>query len=112
MAQTITTSSPRALAQIATGRYLDTGTVAAYTFTLGFRPRYVKVMNVDGLCMMEWFEGMAAASAVKTVDSGSNATDVVKITSHGITVSDTGFIMGLDTDVNVTNEQVSFLALA
>jgi hypothetical protein len=96
---------------IALGRYKDTGTAAAFTITTGFKPRYVKVMNVDGLCMEEWYEGMADASAVKTVDSGSNATDVIKITSNGITVSASGFTVGLDTDINVSSEQLSWIAM-
>jgi hypothetical protein len=47
---------------------------AAFTITTGFKPRYVKILNVDGLCMEEWIEGMADASALKTVDSGSGTT--------------------------------------
>jgi hypothetical protein len=96
---------------VALGRYKDTGTAAAFTITLGFTPRHVKVVNVDGLCMEEWYEGMAAASAVKTVDSGSGTTDIVKITSNGITVSGNTFTVGLDTDINVTNEQLSWIAM-
>lgn len=111
MAQTITQKNPQVTTRMATGRILDTGTVAAMDVDLGFKPRYVKVVNVDGLAMMEWFEGMANASAVKTVDSGSNATDIVKLTSNGITVTDFGFTIGLDTDVVVTSEQISWLAL-
>lgn len=107
MAQTITTKSPRALAQIATGRYLDTGTVAAYTFTLGFRPRYVHLINNTSGDEVVYIEGMPAASGHKRVAAGTGAN----ISSNGITVSDTGFIFGLDTDLNVTSEQVSFVAL-
>lgn len=109
MAQTITTKKPGVLAQVATGRYLDTGTVAAYTFTLGFKPRYVKVVNLaSSSASFEWFEGMADASAWKTTTSGAGSL----VTSNGITVSDTGFTLGLDTDVNVSNEQISWLAIA
>jgi len=108
MAQTITTENPRALAQIATGRYLDTGTVAAYTFTLGFKPRYIHIINNTSRDEAFWFEGMAAASMNKRVAAGTGTL----VTSNGITVSNTGFIFGLDTDLNVTNEQVSFMALA
>jgi hypothetical protein len=96
---------------VATGAYKDTGTAAAFTITTGFRPRYVKVVNHDGLCMEEWFEGMAAAASAKIVDSGSNATDITKVTSNGITVSDSGFTVGLDTDINVTGEQIYWLAM-
>ncbi len=108
MAQTITQKNPRPLAQVATGRYLDTGTVAAYTFTLGFQPRYVHVINNTSGDEETWIEGMTAAYAHKRVAAGTAA----QITSLGITVSATGFTLGLDTDVNVTSEQVSFLALA
>ena len=109
MAQTITTKLPRALAQVATGRYLDTGTVAAYKFTLGFKPRYVRVQNLAATgATLEWYEGMADASAVKRVTAG----DMTVITTLGITVADDGFTFGLDTDTNVTSEQVSFLAIA
>lgn len=108
MAQTITTKKQGVRAQMATGRYLDTGTVAAYTFTLGFKPRYVRVINLTSGDTEEWMEGMAAGSALKKVAAGTSAT----ITSNGITVSDTGFVFGLDTDMNVTSEQVSFIAVA
>lgn len=109
MAQTITTKLPGNTLRVATGRYLDTGTVAAYTFTLGFKPRYVRVINSAATGgSFEWFEGMADASAIKRL-----AADGVQslVTSNGITVSDTGFTLGLDTDINVTNEQVSFVAI-
>jgi hypothetical protein len=107
MAQTITQSAGQGIDRVATGRYLDTGTVAAYTFTVGFTPKYVRIVNLTSGDTMEWFEGMAAASASKTVAAGTRSL----ITSNGITVSGNTFIMGLDTDVNVTSEQVSWLAI-
>lgn len=92
---------------IAMGRYLTDGTAAAIDVTVGFKPRYVKVSNVTSRDQMEWFEGMAAASAVKTVAAGTRTL----ITSNGVTVDNDGFIIGLDTDVNVTNEQISWMAI-
>ena len=106
-----TTQSSHHVHNTAIGRYKDTGTAAAFTITTGFLPRYVKIMNVDGICMEEWFEGMADASAVKTVDSGTGTTDIIKITSNGITVSSSGFTVGLDTDLNVSGEQLSWIAM-
>jgi hypothetical protein len=105
MAQTITVSQGDGVHRIATARYLDTGTVAAYTFDVGFTPKYVRFSNVTSRDMLEWFEGMAAASAVKTVAAGTRTL----ITSNGITVSGTEVTLGLDTDVNVSSEQVSAL---
>jgi len=107
MAQTITVQEPLNMVRMATGRYLDTGTVAAYTFTCGFRPRFVQVVNNTSSDKELWIEGMAAASAHKQVAAGTSSG----ITSNGITVSASGFIFGLDTDLNVTSEQVSWVAL-
>ena len=107
MAQTITTQIPEAMTRMATGTYLDTGTVAAYTFsTLGFKPRYVKVTNETDRTSIEWVEGMADAEGIVTVAAGTRTL----VTSDGITVNSRGFIFGLDTDVNVTNKQCNFVA--
>lgn len=92
---------------IAVGRYLDTGTVAAFTITTGFRPRYVKVSNVTSRDQMEWFEGMTDDTGVKTVAAGTRTLS----SSLAVTDNANGFTMGLDTDVVVTSEQISWLAL-
>ena len=48
MAQTITQKTPEALCRIATGAYLDTGTVAAYNFDdLGFK-QYIESTTASG----------------------------------------------------------------
>ena len=96
---------------VAVGRYIESGTAVAITITTGFKPRYVKVVNETGLCMCEWFEGMTAAHSVKIADSGTAATDIVNVSSNGITVSATGFTIGVDTDINVTAEQLNWLAM-
>jgi len=107
MAQTITTKTPTTLLRMATGTYYDTGTVAAYTFSdLGFKPRYVKVVNETDKTQIEWQEGMADAEGIVTVANGTRTL----VTSEGITVSDRGFIFGLDTDVNVMSKQCSWVA--
>src|SRR3990167_2378448 len=92
---------------VSVGRYLDTGTVAAFTITTGFQPRYVRVVNVTSGDEYEWFEGMAAASAYKRVTAG----DATIPTTLGITVSASGFTVGLDTDINATSEQLSWMAI-
>lgn len=91
------------------GSYLDTGTVAAFTITLGYRPRYVKVVNTNGsgYVMVEWFEGMADAYGVLTASNGDRST----ITSNGITPLSYGFTVGLNTDLCYTSEQLEWLAL-
>jgi len=112
MAQTFTQKSPETLVRIATGRLLDTGTVASswpMTITLGFKPRYVRCanLNASGDVTLEWYEGMANASAVKHDISGTQTL----IATLGITPTADGFIMGFDLDLVVTSEQISWLAL-
>lgn len=91
---------------VAVGSYIDTGTAAAFTITTGFQPRYVRVINQTSRDMMEWFEGMTDAHGIKTVAAGTRTA----ATSNGITPTENGFTVGLDTDVNVTSEQLRWVA--
>lgn len=108
MAATATQSQqPASVANVAVGRYVESGTAVAITITIGFKARYVEVVNVTSGDQMRWYEGMTAAHAVKQVAAGTTSI----ITSLGITVSDKSFVIGLDTDVNVTAEQLSWIAI-
>jgi hypothetical protein len=108
MAQTITQFNPAVRGNLSTGRILDTGTVAAMAIVLGYKPRYVKVINNTSGDQMEWIQGMADASAFKKVAAGTTSL----ITSNGITPTANGFTLGLDTDVLVTSEQITWVAMA
>lgn len=103
--------NPASVVHVAVGSYIDTGTAAAFTITVGFQPRYVRVSNEDGDCFEEWYEGMADAEAMKLVGDTDPVT-YAKITSNGITVSASGFTVGLDTDINVTSQQLSWMAIS
>lgn len=107
MAITNTGSNDSGPVQRAVGSYIDTGTAAAFDITTGFKPRYVKVVNEDGDCYYEWFEGMADSEAMKMVTGGTYA----KVTSHGIIPLTNGFRVGLDTDINVSSQQLRWIAL-
>lgn len=107
MAVTSTQSSNDGISNVAVGRYITSSTAAAFDLTVGFTPRYVKIVNVTSGDMMEWFEGMAAASAQKTVAAGTRSL----ITSLGVTVTGGVVTVGLDTDVNVINEQLSWVMI-
>lgn len=112
MAVTSTQSKePASTNNVAVGRYIDTGTVSTSdpTITTGFKPRYVKIVNLaaGGLVSMEWFEGMADASGVKTAANGTISVPV----TLGITVSASGFLIGKDTDLLVSSEQLSWIAI-
>lgn len=61
----------------------DSGGAVDTTFTLGFTPRYIQWVNRTDSIMLEWFEGMAANSAVRTIANGTRSLDV----SSGITVN-------------------------
>ncbi len=102
--------------RIAHGRYFDDVAIAAdVEFDIGFRPRYVRVMNETGLAVLEWFEGMTDGRGIKQITAG---TMTFVAASLGITprgtpsTTDTtrGFTLGQDTDILVVNEQLSWYA--
>lgn len=86
-----------------TGLIQGTGASLAVT-KVGFKPRYVRVVNLDDPGALEHFEGMASAHGFKHVDGTQTA-----ITSLGITLTNTGFTLGADTDINVDGEQLAYV---
>lgn len=106
MAVTESNTAPLNLLRMANGTFIEDTTAVAIKRTTGFKPRYVKVQNETSRDSYEWFEGMADAEAIKTVAAGT----VTIITTLGITPAADGFTIGLDTDVNVVNEQISWCA--
>jgi hypothetical protein len=61
-------------------------TAADYTVVnLGFKPRYIQWCNVTSRIQIEWFEGMAANTCIKTA---ANGTRTIETTNGGITVCD------------------------
>ena len=87
-----------------TGSFIGTG-ADLNVDKVGFRPRYVKVINETGLAVFEWFDSMLDDAAVKTVTAGT----ISKVTSNGITPRPKGFAVGADTDVNVAAEICHFV---
>lgn len=67
----------------AVGSFKDTGTVKKSVVKLGFLPRHVKLIDATNRISYEWYEGMAADSAIKQVAAGTTTLE----TSNGITVS-------------------------
>lgn len=66
----------------------DAVTAAETSFSFGFKPRMVKFVNLTDRITNEWFEGMAAAYALKTVAAGTRTLE----TSGGITVNTDGTV--------------------
>lgn len=108
MAVTSTQSTvPGSVNNVAVGRYISSSTAAAFTITTGFKPRIVRIINVTSGDEETWMEGMTDAHAVKRVAAGTQA----ETSSNGITPLSYGFTVGLDTDINVINEQLSWMAI-
>lgn len=101
------TQSAHHVRNVAVGRYINTSAETAFTITLGFKPRYVKVVNLDDDIQGEWFEGMADDSMFKRVQDGTGN----EITSTAITVSANGFTLAADSSVNGNNKQLSWIAM-
>lgn len=93
------------------------GTGAAIDVYCGFVPAHVRVVNVEsaGLEQIDWYTGMADASAIKTVTGAGAAVDPrTKIAAGGITLLDDanglGFRIGVDADINVAGEAIVIIA--
>lgn len=84
MAITASHRDPNREKHFASGAFIDTGTVKKSAFKLGFTPRRVVLINATDRIRYEWWTGMAADSAIKTVDAGTCTLE----TSNGITVGD------------------------
>lgn len=107
MALTSTVNFPNNVLRLANGTFLEDATAVALKIVIGFRPKFVLVRNETSSDEYMWFEGMADAEACKRVAAGTGSI----ITTLGITPAADGFTIGLDTDVNVVNEQISWIAL-
>jgi hypothetical protein len=106
MAITESQNNGDGITRVATGAYITSSTAAAFNISCGFYPRYVCVKNLTSGDQIEWFFGMTAAHGIKRVAAGT----ATAITSLGITPLPTGFTVGLDTDINVINEQLHWIA--
>jgi hypothetical protein len=99
------------LQNFATGT-LD-GTGAAINISIGWIPDLVVVQNWEAtdFARLEWYTGMAAASAIKTVTSTKTAITTLGISTYaGTTTAKKGFTIGADTDVNVSGESITWCA--
>lgn len=61
----------------AAGAFYDDGTVKKSAINLGFRPRYIKLVNATDRTVYEWFEGMASGTTLKAVATGVLTLDTV-----------------------------------
>ena len=95
LGQTLTGNNPAMDAPLsAFGRdVFDATAIVATEFTrvlLGFKPKYVCWENVTDRIKVEWYEGMADDSCIKTVAAGTRTLEVTG-GNGGITVDSRGF---------------------
>ena len=73
MATVAATSKAMSITEFSSGSFTSDNT--ATTVTLGFKPRWVKVINTTDVIVWEKIEGMAATHSVKTVTAGTTTID-------------------------------------
>lgn len=101
-----------------------TATGAAINISLGWSPKYVIVSNpaTTSPASLEWSTGMASASALRSVASGTAGAGtagvpiVTRVTVSGIslysggTTTPKGFTIGADTSVNINGNTLYYRA--
>lgn len=81
-----TQTNSNGVVNFAVGKIVTDATAAAAgTITLGFVPRYFKLVNLTDRITDEWFEGMASASSLHTIAAGT----VTLETTNGIALAGT-----------------------
>jgi hypothetical protein len=96
MAQTATQEYSTGVVHKASGSFSGTHTAADYTLTLGFVPKYFKVVNVTDRVTQEWWYGFTAAQFMETAADGTRTLE----TDSAITVNSDGTV---DLDVSTGN---------
>lgn len=86
---TPSTDSPNSAVGLVVGAASLTATDHLRILT-GFKPKYVCFENVTDRISVEWYEGMAADSCIKTAANGTRTLEVTG-GNGGITVDDRGF---------------------
>ncbi|HEX7930127.1 MAG TPA: hypothetical protein VF470_04380 [Sphingomicrobium sp.] len=89
------------------------GTGASIDIQLGWVPDYVIVQNHEAadFARLQWFKGMTAGHAIKTVTSTNSLITSLGITQLSAPTSGgQGFRIGADTDVNVSGEALTWCA--
>lgn len=67
----------------------DAGAAADTTFNCGFVPRYIEWVDNTNRITLQWYEGMASNSAIRTVAAGTRTLDVASGITPGTTAAGT-----------------------
>lgn len=109
MAVVIAQSNNASVSNVSVGRASGTYTAADFTITLGFKPRYFRIINLTDRVQCEWFEGMAAGDCLLRAANG----DTTLVTTDGITVNADGTV-SVDVSVNgimTDNDDIAWYAV-
>lgn len=82
----VTQSNATELTRLATGQFTTADTTTA-SITLGFQPRYIKIIDETTQEEYVWIEAMGTTDIHQRIDNGTSAMDTTQI----ITASETGF---------------------
>lgn len=104
MATVSAVSQDGGISNFASGSFTSDNT--ATIVKLGFKARYVKVVNSTDVIVWEKIEGMAAANSVKTVTAGTTTVD----TGSAILINDDGTITLSSTAVG-NSKAISWVAM-
>lgn len=73
MATVTATSTAAGVSNFASGSFTSDNSITVVT--LGFKPRWIKVVNTTDVIVWEKIEGMPAANSIKTVTAGTTTMD-------------------------------------
>ncbi len=90
-------------AQVGTNTVVAGGT--AETVALGFKPSYVRALNVNNLATYEHWEGMDDDTDLTTITAGTMSINA----AGGITLTSNGFTLGVDI-CDTTDDVVRWVA--
>lgn len=106
------TSQALGINNFASGSFTSDGN--DYIVTLGFKPRWVKVVNSTDTIIWEKIEGMAAANSIKTLAGTTGANDTVTTsidTGSAILINADGTI-SLSATLADTAKAISWIAMS
>ena len=87
-----------------------TATGAAMNIDCGFKPKFVIVYNLTTLVVNFATDTMTAAHVAQINDSGADTTNVLHVTSAGITLRPKGFSLGTNADLNTASDTLHVVA--
>lgn len=73
MATVTPTTQAAGIVNFASGSFTSDNSITVVT--LGFKPRWIKVVNTTDVIVWEKIEGMPAANSIKTVTAGTTTMD-------------------------------------